>query len=113
MGMGKAGQPIEVIGLGPAGLAVGPHFHPGLEHADVPDLLQHPEPFQDRQVHGQEGFADMKSGMVVLFQEGDLPALFRQQAGDGRTAGTPTDDQNITDPGFLVGLRARGLSGFS
>jgi hypothetical protein len=84
------------------------HFDPGLEDADLADLLQHAEPFQDRQVHGQEGFTDVEPGQVILLQDGDLPALLRQQAGDGRAGGAPADDQDIADPGRSVGLRAQG-----
>src|SRR5690606_30855916 len=66
-----------------------------LEHADPADLIKHPEPLEDRHVHRQQRLADVEPGVPLLLQHRHLPALARQQRGDGRAGRATTDDEDV------------------
>ena len=67
----------------------------GLLDADGVDLLQHPQPLEDRQVVRQQRFADVKARVVLFLQQGDPPALLREQGRDGRAGRSATHDKDI------------------
>ena len=67
----------------------------GLLDADGVDLLQHAQPLEDRQVVWQQRFADVKARVVLFLQQGDPPALLREQGRDGRAGRPAAHDKDI------------------
>src|SRR5690606_7933134 len=78
----------------------------GLAHADRAHLLQHPEPLQDRQVHRQQGLADVEAGMDVLLQHQHLPAAPGQQGGGGAASRAAADHQHVGREHARAAVRA-------
>jgi hypothetical protein len=76
-----------------------------LEHAQRADLVQHAEPLEYRQIHGQQRFADMKSRVMRLLQRNDPVAAPRQQCRRGAAAGAAADHRHVT----LLGRRSRRI----
>src|SRR4029077_5921487 len=77
------------------------HLGTRLVHADAPDILGNTQTFKQRQVQGQQRFADVETWKPVLLQKDDMPAFLGKQRRDGGT-GRPTADNE--DIAFLSGL---------
>lgn len=58
-------------------------------------LIQNTQLFQNGQVHWQQGLADMKSGVFVLFQQSNSPSSLCGQVGKGRSRWTTPYNEYI------------------
>jgi hypothetical protein len=67
-----------------------------LAHADGLDLVEHAEAFEDRQVHRQQGLADVETRVAILFEHEHAPAHAGQRDRGGAAGRTAADDQHIT-----------------
>ena len=72
-------------------------FDAELRHADAFDSLAHAQLVEQGHVERQQGFADVKPWMLVLVDQHDALAAFRQQGRNGRSGGAPADDQNVAN----------------
>jgi len=68
---------------------------PGFFDADGVDLFQHAQPLEDRQVVRQQRFADVKARVVLFLEQGDAPALLREQGRDGRAGRSAAHDKDV------------------
>ena len=74
-----------------------------LADADGLDLGAHAEPVEQRHVHRQQRFADVKARMLRLLEQHHVVALVREQRGHGGTRGSAADDHDV---GFGAGERS-------
>ena len=94
VGHGLVPRVAELKGRGvvvPGRNELGTPFH----HADAAHLVGYAEPFQQRQIGRQQRLADMKTRVVLLFQQGHLVAAFGEQRRHGRTRRPTADDEYL------------------
>lgn len=85
----------KVNGLGVPSMITWAKLGAVFRHAYHAHLIKNAEPFEDRQVHRQQRFADMKPRMAILLEQDDPPTFLFQQDGDGGTSRTTADDDCI------------------
>jgi hypothetical protein len=66
-----------------------------LRHADALDFLRHAEPLEQWQIERQQRFADVETGVALLFQQHDIAPALRQQRSHGRAGRTGTDNSHF------------------
>ena len=66
-----------------------------LADADLLDLGAHAQPVEQRHVHRQQRFADVKARMLRLLDDHHVVALIGQQCGHGRARWAPADDHHV------------------
>ena len=66
-----------------------------LEYAERSDLLEHAQAFEDRQIHRQQRFADVKARMMRLLEGDNLVAAACQQNRGRASRRAPADDRDI------------------
>jgi len=66
-----------------------------LWHADRVDFVGNAEPLEQRHVHREQRFADVKARVASLFQHHHVAPAGREQRGDRRARGAAADHQHV------------------
>jgi hypothetical protein len=111
---------LHLIGVGPrfphrigevhgarAAVLGGQQFRPVLADPDARDGVEDAQAFQHGHAVRQERFPDVEARVVVLLQDLDMPALFREQGRDGRARRPTADDGDIATVRFAISGRDR------
>jgi hypothetical protein len=60
----------------------------------------------------KQRFADVEARMAVFFQDVDVPALFREQSGNGRSGRAAPHDQHVASGSVVILLNGCSGHGF-
>jgi hypothetical protein len=79
-----------------AALVVRLEVRTGLEDAESAHLVEHAEPFEDRQIHRQQRLADVEARVARLLQRNHAVAAAREQCGGRAAARAAADHCYVT-----------------
>ena len=77
------------------------NFRAGLVYADAFDLLGNTKAFKERQIEREQRFSDVEPRKSIFFKYDDVPALLREQPGDGRPGRAAADNKHVAFSAIL------------